>query len=194
MIKRNTPTALLVIVLIVGAGLLISYVHGDPSTAAIDADLEFVRTELKSVNDESARYDGGLIKVMVELRKQFLETTRDMLELKRTSLLRRINLNYDVSGIASQPNADDLKRIEQDIEGAKLKLHGDQAETQRYSGGLAQSMALMAAAVDRLALSQLYMAYYGKKYGIPYPDASILNKSEGQPHPLGTPAKDKDAL
>lgn len=69
---------------------------------------------------------------------------------------------------------DDLKIIDQDIASAKIKLQADQTEADRYSGGLLQSMALMAAATDRTTLSQLYLAYYAKKYGLALPESTFL--------------------
>lgn len=194
MLKKLGPAISAVLILTFGGAVLLYYVHSEPSTEALDADLKVVQADIKSANDESAGYNGGLIKVMIETRKQLLETTLAMIESKRTSILRRINLTYQVKGRDLVVN-DDLKPIDQDIANAKIKLQADQTEADRYSGGLLQSMALMAAATDRTTLSQLYLAYYTKKYGLALPESNIPGNSvRPPPAPLGKVVRDKDAL
>jgi hypothetical protein len=196
MLKKLGPAIAALLILAFGGVALLYYAHTEPSTEALDADLSAIQANIKSASDESARYGGGLIKIMIEMRKQILRTTEAMLESKRTSIIRRIDLKYQVSGKAID-NTDDvvLKGIEQDIERAKLKLQGDQTESDRYSGGLLQSMALMAVATDQTALSQLYLAYYAKKYGLAMPQTSVPGTGESPPAgPLGKVVKDKDAL
>ncbi len=194
MLKKLGPAISALVILTFGGVALLYYVHSEPSTEALDADLKVIHADIKSANDESAGYNGGLIKVMIETRKQLLETTLAMIESKRTSILRRINLTYQVKG-KDLVVKDDLKIIDQDIASAKIKLQADQTEADRYSGGLLQSMALMAAATDRTTLSQLYLAYYAKKYGLALPESNIPSNSMGPPPaPLGKVVRDKDAL
>ena len=179
---------------VLGSSAVLYYAHGEPSTVTLNEDLRALQIEIKAADEESARYDGGLIKIMIEARKQTLQTNLAMLELKRASFIRRIDLKYEING-TSMPVADDttLTNIEKDLEKLKAKLHSDEEKADRYSGGLIQSMALMAAATDRTTLSQLCMIYYARKYGLAIP------ASAGAPReaPRGTNGKvvnDKDAL
>lgn len=186
-------------IVVVGLGTLggiavLYYAHSEPSTIALNADLDAVRAEIKAADEESARYDGGLIKVMIEARKEILKTSQAMLELKKASIIRRVDLKYEVSATPI-PVADDktLDAIEKDLEKARTKLQSDEAEADRYSGGMIQAMALMAAATDRTALSQLGMAYYAKKYGFAMPTGA--GAVGGAPGGIsGKVVKDKDAL
>jgi len=196
MLKKLGSTIAALLILAFGGVALLYYAHTEPSTESLDADLRAIQANIKSASDESAGYGGGLIKIMIETRKQILVTTEAMLESKRTSIFRRIDLKYQVNGIAINTTDEvGLKVIENDIERAKLKPQGDQAESDRYSGGLLQSMALMVAATDRTALSQLYLAYYAKKYALVIPQTSVPSTGEGPlPGPPGKVVKDKDAL
>jgi hypothetical protein len=194
--KLGPPIAALFISAL-GTTALLYYVHTEPSTEALDADLKAIQADIKSASDESANYNGGLIKSIIEMRKQILRTTQAMLESKRTSFIRRIDLAYQVDGKAiAATDETALKLIEQDIERAKLKLQADQNDADHYSGGLLQSMALMTAATDRTSLSQLYLAYYGKKYGLAFPETNVVPRGGDEPS-RGSPGKavkDKEAL
>ena len=58
-------------------------------------------------------------------------------------------------------------------------------------------MALMTAATDQTSLSQLYLAYYGKKYGFAMPEPNAVPRNSGDlpAEPPGkVVVKDKDAL
>ena len=196
MLKKLGPAIAAILILAFGAVALLEYAHSEPSTEALDADLKAIQADIKSASDESASYNGGLIKIMIDTRRQILRTTEAMLESKRISILRRIDLEYQVDGRAMTTKDEvGIKVIEQDIERAKLKLQADSAEADRYSGGLLQSMALMAAATDRTSLSQLYLAYYAKKYGLAMPETNVApGNSESPPRPPGKVVKEKDAL
>jgi hypothetical protein len=197
MLRKLGPAIAALLILAFGAAALLNYAHTEPSTEALDADLKVIRADIKSASNESAIYNGGLIKIMIEMRKQIMQTTEAMLESKRASVLRRIDLEYQVGGRAVVTDDEaELKVIEQDIERTKSRLEADQTEADRYSGGLLQSMALMTAATDRTSLSQLYLAYYGKKYGLAMPEVKALPGNGAGPtrEPLGKAVKDKDAL
>ncbi|MGO9741643.1 MAG: hypothetical protein ACLPN5_09065 [Roseiarcus sp.] len=196
MLRKLAPVVAALLILAAGAIALLYYAHTGPSTEALDADLKAVQAEIKLASEEGAAYNGGLIKFMIEARKQILQTSAAMLELKRTSMLRRIDLKYHVDGKALVTTDDaGLKVVEQEIERTKSKLQVDQTEVDRYSGGLLQTMAMVTAATDQASLSQLYLAYYARKYGLALPDGNVSGASEGPARgPPGKVVKDKDAL
>jgi hypothetical protein len=174
------------------AGLLI-FAHSDPSTADIDEDLRAIRTQIRDAEEEDARYAGGLIKAMVELRREVLRSTGAMLEQKRASLLRRIDLRYVVASKATLPGSNEkLSEIKEDLKKANDKLLRDQMEAQRYSGGLIQALSLTTVATDRLTIAQLDLAYYSAKYGLALPFA-IKPEAPEKVSP-GAVVKDNDAL
>jgi hypothetical protein len=152
-----------------------------------------VRKEISAAEAESAAYSGGLLKLQIDMRCRVLKTTEAMLEQKRSSVLRRINLVYTAANDTVQPASPaELKKIEDDIAQAKSQLAAAQGKANLYSGGLLQILALTTVATDRLSVAQLYFAYYSAKYGVPAP---ALSASAPVPKPpVGTVVPDKDAF
>jgi hypothetical protein len=194
---KAATIVLLGLVLVLGtyAGVLL-LAHAEPSTEALDADLAEVRAQIKAADEEDSKYEGGVIKALISIRREILQTSEAMLTQKRASFLRRIELEYVIDGKATRPAGDErLKEIAHDIDKANSTLSKDLAEASRYSGGVIQAMSLMAVATDHLTVAQLNLAYFGAKYGMALP----ILAQRGAP---GTPEKpapgvivrDKDAL
>jgi hypothetical protein len=184
-----------------GGAALFFLAYSEPSTTALDADLADIRGQIKAADEEATKYSGGLMKTVIDLRKDILLSTEAMLAQKRASLIRRIDLRYTVTGsILAPASAEKLAEIISDIEKAKAKLAEDEKTAARYTGGLLQVMSLMNTEVDRLAISQLGLAYYGAKYGLSFPIKVELpnptpktDRGPSQNSP-GLVVKDKDAL
>jgi hypothetical protein len=177
-----------------GAAAFLLVAHSEPSTQALDADLAKIRTQIKAANDENAQYAVGAIKVLILIRRQILQTTEAMIEAKRASLIRRIELQYIVEGHKITPASDaKMSQIKSDIDKETTKLSKDLEQASRYSGGLMQTMSLIAAVTDRVTIAQLELAYYSAKYGTAVPVAA----SSAFPGAVGAPGKivgDKHAL
>jgi hypothetical protein len=159
-------------------------------------NLAQVREQIKAANEEDLKYEGGIIKALVSVRREILRTSEAMLAQKRTSFLRRIDLRYIVDGKATAPASDErLTEIASDIDKANAALSKDLAEAARYSGGVIQAMSLMAVATDHLTVAQLNLAYFGAKYGMapPIPAQDRAPGAPLQPAP-GVIVKDKDAF
>lgn len=152
--------------IIVGALLFsLNYLSQSPSTAELDADIAAVTQQIAEADAEYATYSGGAIQVLVKVRTEVLKTTAAMLEQKRSSLLRRIDLQYVVEG---QPwSADEalMANIEADIVAAEQERDRFKAEADRYTGGLIQTMALMSAATNEMTISQLKLSLLAQRYG-----------------------------
>jgi hypothetical protein len=187
-----------VVVAFCAATALLVYLDANPSTKDLDADIAAMQTEIVAAQGEAAKYDGGLVWAMADLRLQVLKTTEAMLQQKRSSFLRRIDLKYTVpSSAPASANKSELDKMAREIADAQVKLEADEKEAARYSGGLVQGLALATVATDHLAIAQLNLAYYGSKYGFvlppirPSPAGSPAEKKEEKP---GVPVKDKDAF
>jgi hypothetical protein len=170
--------------------------HAAPSTEALDADLVQVRAQIKAADEEDLKYQGGIIKALVSVRREILRRSEAMLAQKRASFLRRIDLRYIVDGKAMAPASEErLTEIASDIDKANAALSKDLAGAARYSGGVIQAMSLMAVATDHLTVAQLSLAYFGAKYGmaLPIPAQDGAPGTSAQPAP-GVIVKDKDAF
>jgi hypothetical protein len=115
-----------------------------------------------------------------------------MLEAKRLSWLRRVELVFTVDGRAVEPQTQQsLEAIEKDIQETEQRIAKAEAEAEQYSGGLVQGLALVNVATERVTRAQLQLAYYSAKYGLVAPLPK--NVKEPEPPPANT-VKDKDAL
>lgn len=194
MAKTVAIVAVLSFVIFGGAAGFLMVAHSEPSTQALDADLADIRTQIKSVDHENAKYAGGAIKSLILLRREILQTAEAMLKVKRASLIRRIDLQFIVDGERVAPASHEkLSEMEDDIRKENTKLSEDVATASQYSGGLLRAMSLMTAATDRLALAELQLGYYGAKYGTRLPIAALPTS----PTPRGPPGKivgDKQAF
>lgn len=174
-----------------GLAFIIVFLTSDPSTQALDADLATIRKDVIEAKADDAKYSGGLLKSIIEVRVEVLRSTEAMLMAKRASLFRRINLEYVVDGKHVPPAK--LSDIEGDISEAKNRIRAAEQKAAQYSGGLIQSMALMSVATERATLAQLYLAYFSAKYDLPSAQAFASRSKVAPPNP-GTIVPDKDAL
>jgi len=163
-----------------------------PTAGRLDDDLAAVRKQIVDTQADTARL-GGLLKVLAEARLQTLRNTEAMLEQKRFSLLRFIDLKFIVSGEerTAAPQAAQSAALA-DIKNEETKLSEAQAKTSTYSGGLLLVMSQLNVATEELAINQLRMKYYSLHYGLPI--FATPKPSTSTAPPQGKIVKDKDAL
>jgi hypothetical protein len=172
---------------------LLFYLHASPSTEELEADLENVRSQLAAADADAAKYSSGFLLATIEVRREVLKTTEALLQQKRDSFLRRVDLRYTVAADPVVQSGERLEEIAGEIAKADAKLVKDQAEADNYSGGLIQALALSNVAMDRLLITQLSLAYYGAKYGFVAPKPKVSNDAAAPELP-GVPVNDKDAF
>ncbi|MCG6207771.1 hypothetical protein LPW26_24245 [Rhodopseudomonas sp. HC1] len=164
------------------------------STLEIDRDRASIQSEIEFAEAESGRYSGGLVKALIDLRIAVLRNSSAMLDQKRAALIRRVSLNYSIEGHSIKEASDqELEGILKDLAQAETKAGNSKAEAERYSGGLLQSMALVKAATDDLAVSQLRLKFYTSKYGTSLPVPELSTKVP-ENVPPGRVVKDREAL
>lgn len=168
----------------------------DPSTDDLDRDIASIRAEITSATNESGKYSGGLLKGLIDTRAEMLRLTEAMLDAKRKSILRRVNLRFEIEGHSLVPAAaSDLAKIKNDMSEARSRVTAAEARAGQYTGGLVQALALTTAETERLALAQLQLAYYSAKYGLSAPKLKALESGEvPSTSTPGTVVKDRDAL
>ncbi len=108
-----------------------------PTTPELDADLNQVRDEIKQASNESEKYEPSAMKSLIEVRKQTFLNTEAMLTQKKASMLRRINLNFEIDGAQLHPAGNkELNDITDEIGQAERKLAQSVKNTKQYTGGL----------------------------------------------------------
>jgi hypothetical protein len=193
--KTISLSALVGLIVVLLALLAWALVDAPPNTRELDADLTQVRNDIKQATADDSKYAAGMIKAMIELRLQILKQTEAMLVQRKASLLRRIAMSYSVDGHESvRASNSDLNEIIADLEQAERKLQQSSANAQRFSGGLAQAMALVTVETDQLSVSQLRLKFYAAKHGLPFLVPTTSPEKSIPPPKSGTVVKDRDAL
>jgi hypothetical protein len=165
----------------------------DPSTEQLDADLTTIHTEIAQAEAGRTAFAGGAIENLFTARVEILRTTAAMLDQKRSSMLRKIDLIYSVDGARTVPNSDLLAAIDREISVAKAERDRLQAEAARYSGGLIQTIALMNAATTEVSIAQLNQARLAEQYGFHF-RFSVEGAEPQQPIGRSIVDNDGDAL
>jgi hypothetical protein len=100
-------------------GLLLG-LHSEPSTSVIDQDIAKIQSEIEDATTERDKQSGGLVVGLIEVRSNLLKTTQSMLQAKRLSWLRRVNMTFTVEGRPAEPQSqqslDAIKKDFQDSE------------------------------------------------------------------------------
>ncbi|NOJ41569.1 hypothetical protein [Bradyrhizobium australiense] len=185
------------IVVIVILSVLLAVILQDPqiSTVEIDRDRAILSAEISAIQTESAKYESGLIKSLIEVRLAITRNTLAMLDQKRTAFIRRVSLNYRLDSQPVHEASDqELKLIVDDLSQAERKANASKQEAARYSGGLLQAVALMKAETDEISVSQLRLKFYSAKHGIPIPLPNLSDNVKTPTQPPGKIVKDREAL
>lgn len=193
---KNTLIAIMAVAIVV-LGALVGILLEEPqtSTVEIDQDRAAVSVQIAEAKQLAAKYSGGVILGLINLRMSVLELTDAMLEQKRTSFLRRINLSFRAPLDAAKPASDtELNEILKELDQAQSRATESRKDAARYAGGLVQGIALMKAETDEIAVSQLRLKFYSAKHGFPILPTIPVDKPNAAAPPLGKVVSDKDAL
>ena len=136
--------------------------------AALDAAITEIDAQIISSEQESALYAGGLVKTIVELRLATLRQTRAMLDQRKLANTYDIAVTYTVNGSTLTPSgSDQITALEAEIAELEEAIVAQQAEADRYTGGLIQAMALSTIATSRQSLAMLQQRRLALTYGLP---------------------------
>lgn len=193
MILRLINTAILTALLFLVGVVAFAVLEADPDTAQLDQDLASIRASIARAEGESDKYEAGVLKSLIEMDREVLFITRDMLEAKKLSVLRRVSLNYTIPAPASTNDTSTMQAIERELSETNDKIVKADSEAARYTGGLVQTMALLTAATERFSYSMLRMKLLTARYslGLPIPNIPATKTPASPP---GKVVKDKDAL
>jgi hypothetical protein len=137
---------------------------------AIKVEIERLQTEIAAADAEDAELAGGLIKTLIKLRAATLRQTKAMLEQKAASLTFGIAVSYTIDGKAltlPEDRAKELERIRGELSTLQDKIASQEAEVQRYSGGLVQAMAHSTLATMRQTRAMLDQRRLALEYELP---------------------------
>ncbi|ANW00805.1 hypothetical protein [Bradyrhizobium icense] len=184
-----------VVIAILGGALAVILQDPQVSTLELDRDRAALSAEISAIQAESAKYESGLLKSLIEVRLAITKNTLAMLDQKRTAFIRRVSLNYRLDSRPVHEASDqELKLIIDDLSQAERKANASKQEAARYSGGLLQAVALMKAETDEMSVSQLRLKFYSAKHGIPIALPNVSDNVKPPTQPPGKIVKDREAL
>lgn len=150
-----------------------------PSTEELDKDIEGLNKQIKITDEDINKYSGGLLKTLLEIKKETLLNTKLMLEQKRGGIKRFIHINSTIDGKKYLPpdNKDDLlKKIQNEINLVQKDIAQARKESNKYSGGLIKGLIEVKAATLENSLAFITQRELLLKHDIPF--YSIIPKSE----------------
>ncbi|MCP4649635.1 MAG: hypothetical protein GY853_06090 [PVC group bacterium] len=167
------------------------------NTDDINADLLNIKRKISRAEEESAKYTGGVIKILIEQRKEILSYTKTMLEQKKIGINRFIDIKYTVDGeIFKQPK--DYEKIINDIDTEILMIRAEieefQKESDLYSGGLIKVMIEMKIATAATSLGFLEQKKLSLKYSFPIYISPDLSESNNEKERIKMEGSDLDNL
>lgn len=135
-------------------------------SSLLDAEVAAINSQIDEVDATIARYDGGLIRMLAESRREALFLLRTVLEARQEAEATATTIEVTVPAVEPDP-----ERAEQLLgEMAAQQQRVEVAEREAASaGGLIQAMALSRVETEKLTLAQLQMAYLQARYGIAFP-------------------------
>ena len=143
----------------------------------LQAELNSITSQLETVDATIAKYDGGLIKVLAETRKEALLLSKALVENRISAAEGNATLEIQVPAVA--PNDELAQQLLGELaqQQTAVDLASKEAES---AGGLIKALALSRVETEKLTLSQLQMAYLQAKYGIAMPNLTKGLTPEGE--------------
>lgn len=157
------------------------------TTAALRVEIAVIEDQVAEADQVIARYSGGLIRALAEMRREALLMSKAVLDNRILAASGGVTIEITVP--ATLPDEAKAKQILGEIAGAQRRV--EKAEVEAASaGGLIQALALSRVETERLTLAQLQMAYFQAKYGIAFP---TIPKVEPSPSASSTDTPDPSA-
>jgi hypothetical protein len=161
--------------------------------ASLPIDIIAVQEAITFGEADDAKYAGGLVKTLIQLRFATLRQTLAMLEQRQKASDYNVALKFTVDGRAYAPPPDAAQQVlslDQDLADTRIKAAAAEMEASKYSGGLVLSLALTTLATVRQTESMLEQKRFALKYGLPQVvgsqgPAAVAPRPAGEVSPVG---------
>ncbi len=185
--RTRSAVFLLLVLLLLGQGCRFAPSPADQAKIdTLQVELQVVTASVVAADQENSTLSGGLVKGLVEARREVLETTKALLQQRIQALESGARITISVTG--SQPDQKLAESLERDIQTQEDQLKAARADAAQYSGGLVYAMKEAAVASQEESLAMLKSRYLAAKYGLP-----VLGVPTGlAPSPASTDAKPPD--
>ena len=152
--------------------------------AKLESELNQTKQEIGSAEQTSARYSGGVLKLLASSRIEILKTNQALLEQRISAVSSGAPIKIET--IASAPNETLAGSLSTEIQTVKANIEASKAEAARYNGGLIQMLKLSTIATTEQTLALLQQKYLVAKYGLS--PAFSSSNTPSLPAPVATTA------
>ncbi len=170
--NMRTNQSLKAIVAIISLVILVT-VECPSSQTVMDSlvnDISAVQAEIRQAEEDDQKFTGGLIKSLILLRLATLRQTLAILEQYGKARTTHTTLQFTIDGRTFVPPADAAQQIvevEKELAENAIKIAKQEAEAERYTGGLVKSTILATVATLRHTQAMLEQKRLSLKYSLP---------------------------
>lgn len=132
----------------------------------MDAEIPAINGQIAEVNATIAHYEGGLIRMLAESRREALLLLRTVVEARREAEASGATIEVIVPAV--EPNPERAEQLLGEMAAQQERVEAAEREA-ASAGGLIQAVALSRVETEKLTLAQLQMAYLQARYGIAFP-------------------------
>ncbi|XKH60758.1 peptidoglycan-binding protein [Halomonas sediminis] len=132
----------------------------------LDAEINAINEQIADVEATISSYEGGLIRVLAETRREALLLLRTVVKNRQQAEAGGAQIEVTVPAV--EPSPERAEQLLGEMVAQKKKI--EEAEKEAASvGGLIRAMALSRVETEKFTLAQLQMAYLQARYGIAFP-------------------------
>jgi len=138
--------------------------------AALEQELQSIHQELITAKADDAGYSAGLIKSLIRVRLEVLQTDEALIEQHIHMIETGASAHVVVN--VTKPDPARADALAKEVEAQKTKVAQARNEAAQYSGGLVQAIAATSVVTSENTLALLEQQYYVTKYGLAMPSAT----------------------
>ena len=134
------------------------------SEISVQQDIENLDSEIALLDSEISKYEGGLIKNLLETQKQTLLLSKRLLEAVQRAKENGTKVEFSLK--LTPIDEDRASKILIEIQNQQ-KVIDKTLEEVANAGGLIKALALSRLQTEKLTMAQLKLGYYQSAYGLP---------------------------
>ena len=134
------------------------------SEISVQQDIENIDSEITLLDSEISKYEGGLIKNLLETQKQTLLLSKRLLEAVQRAKDNGTKVEFSLK--LTPIDEDRASKILVEIQNQQ-KVIDKTLEEVANAGGLIKALALSRLQTEKLTMAQLKLGYYQSAYGLP---------------------------
>ncbi|CUA82374.1 hypothetical protein [Pseudidiomarina woesei] len=139
--------------------------------AQLKTELTSTNKDIEDAKVENNKYGGGLIKTLIALKLEILQTNKALIEQRIYAIESGAPITISVA--AYQPDLARAEELEQEITNLQQEITLARNDAARYSGGLVLALKMSGIATQEQTLATLKLHLLSAKYGLRLPAPNL---------------------